>query len=206
MPWLKRHAAWAWSAVLLIGLTLMVLIRLGSAPPARTAAGPPGDSRGVVTGDSDTPPGAAERLQTLQEQAAAVREQLAAAQADLALRRERAATLAEMLATDSLAECPPFLREDTTVRALQKIIRDAAAAQGPLVSDLGSMNTAATVARERLRNKIEALRDEMGQELLGMETKIEGLRRQLRLATDEMENLLQKRQQSRLAPPPGRAT
>jgi chaperonin cofactor prefoldin len=208
MSWLKRHVAWAWSAILFAGLALVLLIRLGSGMLTPTDAGPPSEDRGIVGGDSDTLTASAKRIRTLQDQVATLREQLAAAQIDLALRHERIATLRQMLNTDSLTDCPVFLHDETTVRALQKIVRDARQPQGPLVSDETSLSTAASVATERLRGRLEAIRDQMDREAAAIETRVEGMRQQLHLQTDELENLrrqVNKQLQSSAAPWPARA-
>jgi len=189
MPWLRRHAAWAWSAVLIVILCLIVAIRVGSSPPARPSAIPAAESRGVVAGDSSDLAATAQRMRTILEEMARIREKLASAQADLSMRRERIATLEEMLAADSLTECPPFLRDETTVRALQKIIRDARESEGPMVPAESRLTTAATVARERLRSRLEGMKDQLRQEAGTLEAQAEALRQHLRLKSDELDDL-----------------
>ena len=189
MTWLRRHAAWAWPAMLVAGLALVVAIRLGSEwanPQASTAAT---ESQGLVVGDSDPLAAAGRRLRLLQQETGQIRDQLAAIQNDVTVRREQAAAIDEMLSAGRLTDCPPFLQEDTTVRALQKIIREATASDGPETTVQGPLSTAAAVARQRLRRKLEVLRDQRLQESAGLDAQAETLRAQLRLQTQELQRL-----------------
>jgi len=200
MSWLKGHAPMMWPAAVLAALGLVVLIRMGSGwtdPPPLSANA---DHRGVVTAEPDAM-ATARRLRLLEDQAGQTRGQLAAVQTETAVRRERIAALDEMLASDSLTDCPGFLRDETTVRALQKVIREASDSSRPLDDGQSRLNTAATVARERLRQKLEGLRHQLTQELARLEAQGETLRQKLRTQTEELDLLqrqIHRQSQSRL--------
>jgi hypothetical protein len=189
LNWLQSHAKLAWPVALVVGVLLVVGARLwpGWTPcPARSdsIAG-----SGVVAGQASDLASAARRIRFLQEQINRTRQQLVSIQTDAAGRRGHVAALAEMLATDTLTECPPFLRDDTTVRALQKVVREAA--ESTTVGDAGRdrLNTAASVARERLRSKLDALRQQLTREAAGLDTQAEALRQRLHLLCGEVEQL-----------------
>jgi len=188
MSWLKRHAAWIWPASLATGAALVLLLRLVPGWPAHPASGTAGEQSGVVSGASSNLAAAARQLRMLQEQVGRTRDQLAAFHAETSSRRQRIATLDEMLAGDSMTDCPPFLREDTAVRALQTIIREAS---GPASGAGGrdQLNTAATVARERLRSKLELLRDQLLREIADFDARSEVLRARLTQESEDVERI-----------------
>jgi len=188
MSWLKRHATLMWPLAVLIILGLLVLIRIGPGWATRPLAPPQAEAHGVVTAGADAM-ATARRIAQLQGEAGRTREQLAAVQTQTSVRRERIATLEEMLASDSLTDCPNFLKEETTVRALQKIIREASETVRPPADDQNRLSIAATIARQRLRQKLEGLRDQLQQELGRLESQAEALRERLRLQTEELDLL-----------------
>jgi len=189
LSWLQRHAKWAWPIALVAGVLLVVAVRLwpGGPPcPARSDGNP----RSVVAaGQASDLASAARRLRFLQEQVNRTRQQLVSLQTEAAARRGRIAAIDEMLATDCLAECPPFLRDDTTVRALQKIVREAAESprDGPAGRD--RLDIAASVARERLRSRLDALRSQLAREAADFDKQAEALRQRLQLLGGEIEQL-----------------
>lgn len=189
MGGIRPRAAWIGSAIVLAGLVLVVSVRLltgsGHTPPATPASA----EGGVVAGRSEDLAASARRLRTLYEEMGRTREQLAAVQARATAKRENVTTLNRMLAEDSLTQCPAFLRDETTVRALQQVIREAAASANPASSGNGSLNTAASVARERLRLKLETLRDQLLQEVRETEAEAEALRQHLRGDSEELDRL-----------------
>ena len=189
MSWLRRHARWAGSVALLAVLVLLIVVRLGSEWGDRTPAPANADSGGVVAGQPDSLTLTAQHIRLLQDEVMRTRERLAALQTDSSVRRDRIAALDEMLAADCLTPCPDFLREETTVRALQKIIREAADSAGPPTTVQTPLHTAATVARERLRTKFQVLRGQLVQEINALETQADSLRNSLHLQTDELERL-----------------
>jgi hypothetical protein len=188
MSWLKGHAPMIWPAAVLAALGLVVLIRLGSGRTDGTPASADGDRGGIVTAAPDSL-ATARRLRLLEDEAGRTREQLASVQTESSIRQERVAVLDEMLATDSLTDCPGFLKDETTVRALQKIIREAADTSHPADDNPSRLNTAATVARERLRQKLNGLRDRLNQELGKLESQAQVLRQQLRAQTEALDVL-----------------
>lgn len=189
MSWLRQHITWIWPAVLVVGLALVVTIRLWSGWAERPMASLASETDGVVSGESDGLVAAARRIRALQSQSAATRQQLAALQKDSSAKRQHAATLDTMLASDRLTDCPDFLRQQTTVRALQNIIREAADTTPSESPDQSRLNTAAAVARERLRTKLEALRSQLAEEIGDLETQATTLRQRLQLQTAELERL-----------------
>ena len=188
MSWLKGHAPMIWPAAVLAALGLVVLIRLGSGWTDGTPASAGGDRGGVVTAAPDSL-ATARRIRLLEDEAGRTREQLASVQTETSIRQERVTVLDEMLASDSLTDCPGFLKDETTVRALQKIIREASDTSRPSEDNPSRLNTAATVARERLRQKLNGLRDQLNQELGKLESQAGVLRQQLRAQTEALDVL-----------------
>ena len=200
MSWLSRHTAWAWPAVLLAGLLAVVAIRIwsgwasGPTPSMATA------TDGIVAGRSDDLAAAARRIRLLQDQSGETRRRLAALQSDVSARRQQVRTLDAMLASNRLTDCPAFLRQQTTVRALQKIIREAADSGIAEAADQNRLNTAAAVARERLRRKLEALRSQLTDDISRTEAPAAVLRQRLHLQMAELQRLrrqVQRQLQSR---------
>jgi len=147
------------------------------------------EGTGVVAGDADDLASTARRIRVLKELVGRMREQFTAVQARTSTCRQQVAALDEMLASDRLTDCPAFLREQTTVRALQKIIREATGSEDPSARDQDRLNTAAVVARERLRTKLQVLRDQLTEEATRLETQAATLRQQLTVQTAELETL-----------------
>lgn len=189
MSWLRQHAAWIWPASLLIGLILVALVRIWSGWAGRPQSSMGAEAHGVVTADSDDLAAVARRIRTLQEDRSRTREQFTALVSQAADCRQHVAALDDMLASGRLTECPVFLREETTVRALQKIIREAAGSGSAGQPDEDPLSTASVVARERLRAKLEVLRDQLRAETATIETRTEALRRQLDLQAAQIEAL-----------------
>ena len=189
MYWLQRHAKWVWPIALVAGVLLVVGLRVWPGWPCPPAPGDGGAGSGVVAGQASDLASAARRIRFLQEQVNRARQQLVSLQNEASSRRGRVAAINEMLATDTLTECPPFLRDDTTVRALQKIVREAAESGGAGASGRDRLNTAASVARERLRSKLDALRDQLTREAADLDTQAETLRQRLHLLCGEVEQI-----------------
>lgn len=188
MSWLKRHATLMWPLAVLTILALVAVVRLGPGWANRPLASPQAGAHGVATAGPDAL-ATARRISQLEGEAGRTREQLAAVQTETSRRRERIVTLDEVLVTGSLADCPSFLKDDTTVRALQKIIREASESVGTPADGQDRLNTAATIARQRLRQKLESLRDQLQQDLGRLDSQAEALRQRLRLQTEELDLL-----------------
>ena len=204
MHWLQLHAKWAWPIALMAGALLVVAAYLAPGRSPRAARSDVGPAGGVVAGQASDMASAARRLRFLQEQINRTRQQLVTLQTDAAARRGRIAAVDEMLASDSMAECPPFLRDDTTVRALQKIVREAADSSGDGAARRDRLDIAASVARERLRSKLDALRDQLAAEAADLDKQAEALRQRLQLLADEAEQLqreIHRALQGRAGPP-----
>jgi hypothetical protein len=186
--WFQRHSAWAWLMALVVGIVVVAALRLSSdrsAGPLPVSAfesgdGEPGDLAAV-----------AQRMQLLQAQVGNLREQISTLQAGIDERRQRIATLDETLFDDTFNDVPEFLQEDNRLRALQKTIREAAQSSDTAVEGEPRLSTAATVARERLRGKLELTRDQLTQEAAHLEAQADTLKRRLRLQSDEVEHLQQ---------------
>jgi hypothetical protein len=202
MSWLHRHSAWAWLMFLVVGIIVVAAMRLA----ADRSSGPISASAYENTGTSDQPEdlaATARRMRLLQLQAGRLRDQLCSLQASAAERRERLAVVEEMLSENSFTDCPAFLQEDSTFRVLQKIVREAADSGLPANGGEPRLSTAATVARERLRGKLELLRDQINQEVADLEAQADTLRQRLRVQSEEVEHLqlLMQRELDNLAPP-----
>lgn len=207
MSWLRRHGVWAWPLLLAAGLAFVAAVRLWPGWASRPVSSLASEGGGVVAGDRADLAASARRLRTLQDETGRTREQLAAVQAEAVAIQEQVAILDEMLLTDRLTFCPDFLRDQTTVRALQKIMREAADTAPPQAADQNNLSTAAAVARERLRAKLEALRDQLADRTTALDQQAADLRQRLLLETTELQQLqrkvdleLQSRAASRAAP------
>lgn len=192
MSRLKHPIAWACAATLLAGVAVIAGVRLFSAWHGGPAPAVAGEGRGIIAAtDSPSHPGTlpngqslaslARRIRLLQEDLNDTRGRLAKAETEAALLRDRAATLDRMLAEDSLMDCPLFLHDETTVRALQGILREAA----------DGTDAAATIARQRLRQRLAGLRDQMAQEADDREAEADALHGRLRQQADDLETLQQ---------------
>jgi hypothetical protein len=185
----RRQIAWFWPALLLAGLAAVAAFRMWSGWATRPMVASDAAADGRVAGEASDLAAAGRRLRLLHARQTATAARLADLRTDIATRQHQTRTLEEMLAGGRLTDCPPFLRENTTVRALQKIIREAG---GAAQTDTGRdprLTTAAVVARERLRAKLLALRDQLDREAADLEAQATVLRQQQRLqetAADEM--------------------
>jgi len=189
----KHSIAWACAATLLAGVAVLAAVRLFSAWEGGPAPAVAGDGRGIIAAtDSPSDPGTlangpslaslARRIRLLQEDLNDTRGRLAKAETEAVLLRDRVVTLDRMLAGDSLTDCPLFLHDETTVRALQGILREAAA---------GGTDAAATIARQRLRRRLTVLRDQMAQEAADRQAEADALHGRLRQEADDLETLQQ---------------
>jgi hypothetical protein len=197
----QRHVAWAWLVALAAGMVVVAALRLGpdnSGSPSEAV----GDAGNVVPGPSGALAATAQRLRLLQMQVTRLREQMAAVQAEATDRHERLAAIDGLLCDESYTECPPFLQEDTTFRALQKIVREAAGSPTPAAGGEERLSTAAAVARERLRAKLELMRDQLTQEASDLDTQTDLLRLRLHSQAEEVEHL-QALMQDQLQSDPG---
>jgi chromosome segregation ATPase len=170
---------------LVVGATIVVFARLLPKEPLPRSAVAAGG--GLVTGNSNDLAAAARQIRLLQGQVDQMREELAGLQTQIASWHQQIALLDEMLARDALTECPAFLREETTVRALQKIIREADSSPATTAATQDRLSTAAGVARERLRSKLEALRDQLQTQVADLETQADALRLRTHLQSQEVE-------------------
>ena len=203
MSWLRRHMAWAWPAVLLAGLLATAAVRLWSDWASGPAPSSAAQADGVVTGESDDLATAARRFRLLQDQSGETRRRLAALQGDVAAKRQQRNTLDAMLATNRLTDCPAFLRGQTTVRALQKIIREATDTGVTEAADQSRLNTAAAVARERLRRKLEAIHSQLAEDIDRLEAQAATTRGQLHFQTAELQRLRRRVQRQLQSQTPG---
>ena len=177
----RRHVVWIWPALLLAGLAAVVAFRVWSGWATRPMAASTDRADGRVEGERADLSAAGRRLRRLSHQLARTRRRLADFQADIADRRRHIRTLDGMLESGRLTECPPFLHDSTTVRALQKIIREA---EGPAQAEGGQRSrlaTAATIARERLRARLSAMRDRFAREVADLQARAAALRHERRL-------------------------
>lgn len=177
----RRQVAWFWPAVLLAGLVAIAAFRMWSGWATRPMVASGGRSEGRVAGEAADLAAAGRRLRHLHAQMADTAGRLADLATDTAARRRQIRMLEDMLASGRLTECPPFLQAETTVRALQKIIREAGGAAQADGGRDGRLSTAAAVARERLRTRLLALRGELEREVADLQARADALRQQQRL-------------------------
>ena len=188
----RRHFAWIWPALLLAGLAAVVAFRVWSGWATRPMAASTDRADGRVEGERADLAAAGRRLRHLRQRLTDIRRRLADLQVKIADRRRHLRTLDEMLAGGRLTACPPVLRDETTVRALQKIIREA---EEPAQAEDGRRSrlaTAATIARERLRARLSALREQFAREVADLETGAEALRHERRLQEAGLRRLRRK--------------
>jgi len=185
----KRQVRWIWPALLLASLAAIVVFRVWSGWATRPMVASTDRTEGRVEGDRADLAAAGRRLRLLQARAADTGRRLADLGAEIAAKRQQVRTLGEMLDAGRLTECPGFLRDKTTVRALQKILREAgrpAQAEGGRRSRL---TTAAAVARERLRAKLSALRHQLAREVADLEARATTLRQERHLQEADLRRL-----------------
>ena len=185
----RRQVAWIWPALLLAGLAAIVVFRVWSGWATRPMVASTDRTEGRVEGERADLAAAGRRLRLLQARAADTGRRLADLGAEVAAKRQQGRTLGDMLDGGRLTECPGFLRDKTTVRALQKILGEAgrpAQAEGGRRSQL---TTAAAVARERLRAKLSALRDQLAREVADLEARATTLRQQRHLQEADLQRL-----------------
>jgi len=204
LPRRERHVAWIWPALLLAGLISMAALRVWSGWATRPMVASGDGTEGFIEGDGANLAPAARRLRQLQTEMDQTRRRLADLLAEAADKRQQVQTLDEMLTTGRLTDTPDFLRGRTTVRALQKIIREAGGSAFAGSDQESRLTTAALVARERLRAKLTALADELKQDLAECEQRAATLRPQLhfqRASVRRLRGRIQERLDSPAAPP-----
>jgi len=185
----KYSMAWACAAALVAGIVVIAVMRLFSVRDERPAPAVAGDGRGIIAVtasplhfEARSLASAARHIRLLQESLNDTRERLAKAETEAALLRDRVTALDRMLTEDSLTDCPLFLHDETTVRALQGILREA---------DDNRTDAAATIARQRLRRRLAGIRDQMAQEVADREAVADALHVRLRQQADDLETLQQ---------------
>ena len=204
MPRLERHVAWIWPAILLAGVISIVAFRVWSGWATRPVVATADGTEGIIEGDGADLAAAARRVRQLQTKVDQAHRRLADLRTEAADKREQIRTLEAMLTTGRLTDSPHFLHSQTTVHALQKIIREAAGSTFVDADREARLNTAAVVARERLRAKLAALADELKQNLAEIDRQAATLRQHLRLQSTSLERL-RRQIQERLNPPSGAA-
>jgi chaperonin cofactor prefoldin len=170
-------------------LALVSSIHYFQAVPTDVAAASADGDHGRAALRSTDLAALARRYKALQDQTTALRQQLATVQAQATVARDHASTLGSMLAGNSLTQTPVFLQDESTVRALQGIIREAAGPESPGRTTEDNLGTAATIARERLRQKFETLRENLDQQATRLETQADELLDRIRSQSAEMEAL-----------------
>ncbi len=201
----RRQVAWFWPALLLAGLAAVVAFRMWSGWATRPMVASDTGADGRVAGEAADLAAAGRRLRRLHAERTATAARLADLRADIAARRRQARTLADMLTGQGLTDCPPFLRHDTTVRALQQIIREAGGPSQTDADGVARLATAAAVARERLRARLLALRDRLDREVADLEAQAAALRHRQRLQETgirQMRQQIKRRLDARDTPSP----
>jgi len=188
---LNRRVAWVWPVLLAAGLVFVAAFRMWSGWATRPMTASPGATEGVIGGGADDAAAAARRLPQLERSVAETRQALADLAAAAARKREQADVLRALRQADQLTECPPFLHEDATVRALQQIIREADGATPAGDDRQARLAAAAAVARERLRTRLTALHDQLRDEVQDLEDRAAALGQRLRIESRDLERLRQ---------------
>ncbi|HUX00143.1 MAG: hypothetical protein WBD63_09630 [Phycisphaerae bacterium] len=188
----NRRIAWVFAAGAAVVLAIggLRLLSAWRGAPAPAEAGDSGlvASTDARTGDAAALANLARRVRTLRDNLNRTRSGLQQAERQSADLRERVAVLDDMLARDTLTDCPIFLHEETTVRALQSILREATESRVPAA---GRMATGEMIARQRLRQRLTLLRDEMDQQARDLDARADVLRADLRRQADELAGIEQ---------------
>lgn len=188
---LNRRIAWVWPVLLVAGLVFVVAFRTWSGWATRPMAASTDAAEGVIKGHADDAAAVARRIRQLEAAIEQTQQALADLAATATRKREQADTLRTMCESDQLTECPPFLHEDATVRALQKIIREADGATPAGDDRQARLATAAAVARERLRARLTALHDQLRNEIVDVEERAAVLGQRLRIESRDLPRLRQ---------------
>ena len=106
--------------------------------------------------------------------------------------RQQIADLDSMLANGNFLRCPTFLWEDAAVRALQQVVREATENHSLSEASRSRLETAAMIARQRLRSKLGALRENMVQSANRLDEETEALRAEIQ-SESQRENSLHQR-------------
>ena len=198
MSRLNRRRAWIFAALITAGILAIAGVRLlsgrhGAPRPAEAGGAGLVAADNTYTGGETNLADLARRVRTFQDDLNRTRNALREAETESATLRERVAVLDDMLARDALTDCPVFLYEETTVRALQGILREATESRAP------SSRTGEMIARQRLRGRLSALREEMVRQEQNLDARADALRSDLRRQADEVERL-QRLLMSRIPP------
>lgn len=202
MPLTLRRVSWLWPVLIVAGMMAVVMVRVWSGWATRPMAASTNVAEGIVEGERADLAAWGSRVRRLQAQLDRTRHRLMGLQTDVVIKREQVRTLDTMLATDRLTHCPDFLRNETTVRALQKIIGEAAGTSQADTDRSSRLHTAAAVARERLRAKLTALRNSLATQVTDLQQQVTALRHQLHLQRADL-GRLQQQVQYRLDRPAG---
>jgi hypothetical protein len=163
-------------AVLVFGV---IGVRLAdpSGTPRRAAAESP--EAGVAEAESADLAALARRVRALRLSLASMRERLAETEGRGRRLRDQAEDLDHMLAADALTQSPPFLRDETTVLALQSLLTETG-------DDRPETTGTEAVAARRLRQKLALIRDRYAREADGLERLVETLRAEVRARSEQV--------------------
>jgi len=106
--------------------------------------------------------------------------------------RQHIADLDAMLANGDFLRCPTFLWEDAAVRALQQVVREATENRSLSEANRSRLETAAMIARQRLRSKFGALRENMVQSAKRLDEETEALRAEIQSESQREDSLHQR--------------
>lgn len=193
MPPVNLHAARAWTGATIAVVAAVLTWRLvapalgvGQDGPSVTA--PHAATEGTAAGSAPLAR-LARQVRLGQEALRQRHEQLDRLSSRSAQVAARIATLDAMLADGRLTESPGFLEKESSVRALQGILREAAAETPRTDADRQRLHMTADIARERLGQKLGALRGEAAAEAARAAEEAEALRDDIRRRTCEIEDL-----------------
>jgi len=173
------RSGWMWIGLVVAGLAAAVLCRWRAGPPTEPASA--GGSVGLVGAEAGRPPDLLARVGRLEAEAAQVESRRRTLCHQARERRRWARVLDEMVESGRLSDAPDFLRGQTTILALQRIIRMASAG-GPAGGRADPrFQTAAAVAQSRLRGKLTALAERFRAEAEDFERQAAALETEARL-------------------------
>ena len=186
-----RRVSWLWPVLIITVMLAVVMVRVWSGWATRPMAASAGEAEGILEADRADLAAWGVRIRRLQDRIDQTRHGLMALRTEAATKRDQVRVLDTMLETGRLTRCPDFLRGETTVRALQKIIAEAAGTSQASGERSARLHTAAAVARERLRAKLAARRRTVADEVKRLEQQADALRHRLGLQMADLARLQQ---------------
>ena len=151
-----------------------------------------GRGRAATTAESGDLAELARQVRTASTKLSETRCLMAERQARSTKLRQHIADLDSILTNEDFLRCPTFLWEDVAVRALQQVVREATENRSLSEANRSRLETAAMIARQRLRSKLGALRENMVQSANRLDEETEALQAAIQ-SESQRENSLHQR-------------